>query len=336
LPSIKYLNKILIMRILEIPDAYGPNVAQFSPGFDSGELPRALFFTGWEANPCLTAKVQNAFDIQGIGTLSLSVFDTIDPLEKREQWLTEMAKPREIDVVGESLDTELPFRMIHRAVRLSNILKILYEEVPQIKLESNNDRYPEIAITHCAGANITLLCRQFEIASRGRSHLPDSMLLVEPMIAEGVTMRGITRRTLDFDRRANPKPRKQIVPGSSVEIMVTPEPDLTLIPLQSLLHPDFPELGSDRQHPLTDILDSRGITYLIAAIKNGLDAEIIVGQNDIAAPADVLSNAFTGILPVLHYPEQTRTGHGFMLAHPEQSAPFIAQRVSALLDNLAR
>jgi hypothetical protein len=82
--------------------------------------------------------------------------------------------------------------------------------------------------------------------------------------------------------------------------------------------------------PVGDILKSRGILLLAENIARGANYGVLVGGNDVAAPAEMIEKQLAeyGYGDIVdHYPEQARLGHGYLVDSPQ----FAMQAVADLL-----
>lgn len=271
------------------------NPVQFSPDFDNPDLPRALILGGWDQNPILLSHFQVALEDQGMASIGWSAFDSIDPLTEASTDAAAYAYNIELD---EALK-QVPPRMLVRAARLLDIARIIIQPVTT----KDGGTEPAAVIAQCAGANVLLLAHYIADQQKRTELLPPTAVLVEPMLAENRVFR---RVILDYSKHEK---QAKTDPG--------------FISLNSMRHPEAVNLGNDGQHPARDILDSHGITFLGHAVNNGLSATLLMGEQDVAAPMDMIKEQLKerGVdVPVATFPDQLRMGHGYTFALPDAAA----------------
>lgn len=255
---------------------------------DSTELvrPPILFLGGWQQNPRLMHGVQRELARQlNAPSIGMSAFDVTE-------LSSQVDAPLDEALAEDKLLTEIPLAMIKKA----QILR----ELAGFALHRKLKQRPETVIAHCAGANVLLLARYIDDLLQVESCLPHQGVLVEPMIVEDRSIRQVTKETLAFDKLTKAEPQRYIS-------------------LQSLQADNAKKVGMEGAKPMLEILGSRGMTLLFEAFGRGDDFRLLVGENDIAAPAhDIVTELEEVDLSdrLYHYETQPRTGHGFLLAEP--------------------
>lgn len=160
---------------------------------------------------------------------------------------------------------------------------------------------PTVVLTHCAGANILLLANSLPEAS---DYFPAKRILAEPMIVSGENINYYTRGFVDHRKRARH--------------------DNSLISFTELRgDSDQTAIGDRGVRPMTDINFSNGIGLLASAVKSAgdtADYTLVVGKDDPGANDEDIEHALKDVnceVPIVHYKDQTRFGHGYLLIEPK-------------------
>ncbi len=279
------------------------NPIQITDGFGIDPSNSVWLLGGWEQNPDKARDLQIHLLENGIASAAFSAFDVMDPLVDPAK-LDLGARVQEL-VNQDELLANLPPRMIMRALLLG--------ELTQRTIMASQTKQPANWVaTHCAGANVALVEKYLKLQLREPSALPANMLLLEPMIAEGRKPRAVASETAKQARLNDPR----------------------YISLLDLRHADAIMLGMDGVQPSGDILNSRGVT-LLERTAHLLNVQLVFGENDVAAPADLTTEQIRerGLdLPVHYYPQNKgneRYGHGFAFDQPVISASLIKEHISA-------
>jgi hypothetical protein len=259
--------------------------------------PGVLFLGGWDANPVLMHGVQLALAKRlDAPSIALSAFDSINPVEKRDLLDVEDYQPGDYSEEDQAWIASLPPRMIDRALTLNRLADSMLGEM----LET-----PRV-VTHCAGGNVLLLANLLRLKKGQLPVLPTRGVLSEPMLREGQRVMKLALQFQKFEANATL--------------------DSRLISLAGLRSEYSEDLAMQASAPIGDILNSTGIHLYETAAQTGMDYPIVLGQEDIAAPdtvtRDQLEKRDLGYL-ASNYPDQSRVGHGYLLALPHEATAHI-------------
>lgn len=284
------------------------NPVLISDNFEWAAERKIMVIGGWEQNPDCLLRFQYELSARNIASIAFSGFDLIDPTMPDEEASAD--EKVAACMTGDELLADIPPRMILRALLLLEMSEKLIAANSMVIDDTNRFVYdwPQTVVTHCAGANVYLLAHYIDRLQRPVGILPQSAILLEPMLASGRTAMEIAKLNGKHEKRALDDPE--------------------YISLSALRHSEAVKLGFAGKLPMGDIIGTSGTKLLAAHQQNGGALRIVLGHEDVAAPESIVLEILADGLDiqVTHYPiedAKQKYGHGFLFAEPGIAADVV-------------